>query len=237
MYSTTGQKPTTREKKMNTFTITVDTPQEEILNAESFTKGDLIKIKVPLYNHAERFIDKIGIVSFIYPGNMYVEVPEDNPESHNYPTTSIRVTSGVKLKEEDIVDTVSVVQFLKLTKMYRQILADADKAMLVISGRLITESQDRDWCDEFDNIIEEVNEELPSRFQLEARERDYNVTWTETYIVTVQRNEIVRTTCAETAVEMATDLESNVDSTELLDAVRYNNYEFNDADDYEAELT
>ena len=220
---------------MYTYTA-VETPQEEILNAESFTKGDLIKIKVPLYNHAERFIDKVGIVSTLSSSNMYVEVPEDNPASHQYPTTSIQVTSGVKVKEEDIVDTVSVVQFLKLTKIYREISVAADKAISVISSRLITESEDRDWCDEFDKIIEEVNEELPGRFQLETRERDYTVTWTETYVVTVQRNEIVRATNSETAIEMATDLESNVDSTELLDAVRYNNYEFNDADDYEVEL-
>ena len=221
---------------MNTFTITVDTPQEEILNAESFTKGDLIKIKVPLYNHAERFIDKIGIVSSIYISNMYVEVPEDNPESYNYPTTSVQVTSGVKLKEEDIVDTVSVVQFLKLTKMYRKIYADADQAMEIISRRLIEEAQDRDWCDEFDHIIEEVNEKLPSRFQLEARERNYNITWTETYTVTIQRHVNLDATSADAAHDLANDLQGEASQHDLEEAIRNGDFEYDVSDDYEIEL-
>ena len=142
----------------------------------------------------------------------------------------------MKLKEEDIVDTVSVVQFLKLTKMYRKIYADADQAMEIISRRLIEESQDRDWCDEFDNIIEEVNEKLPSRFQLDTRERNYNITWTETYTVTIQRHANLDATSADVAGELADDLRGEASNHDLEEAIRNGDFEYEEADDYEIEL-
>ena len=210
------------------------TTEEKIINSELITLGDIIKIKVPLYNHCERFIDKIGIVTAIQGSNITVEIPE--PDSSVYPTNSVLVVAGVKINPEDLVETVSTLRFLKLVKQYRQLSIDADKAVNVISDRLITESEDRDWCDEFDKIIEDVNQELPMRFRLRTRERNYNVTWTETYMVTIQRHANLTAANEDAAKDMATDLEGEAEFHEISESVRNHNYEFNDADDYEAEL-
>lgn len=210
------------------------TTEEKIVNSELVTLGDIIKIKVPLYNHCERFIDKIGIVTAVQGSNITVEIPE--PVSSRYPTNIVIVVSGVKINPEDLLETVSALQFLKLIRQYRQLSIDADKAVSVISDRLITESEDRDWCDEFDTIIDEVNEELPTQFQLRTRERNYNVTWTETYTVTVQRHANLNAANTDAAIDMATELEGEADYHELNEAVRNNNFEFNDSDDYDVEL-
>jgi len=210
------------------------TTEEKIVNSELVTLGDIIKIKVPLYNHCERFIDKIGIVTAVQGSNITVEIPE--PVSSRYPTNIVIVVSGVKINPEDLLETVSALQFLKLIRQYRQLSIDADKAVSVISDRLITESEDRDWCDEFDTIIDEVNEELPTQFQLRTRERNYNVTWTETYTVTVQRHANLNAANTDAAIDMATELEGEADYHELNEAVRNSNFEFNDSDDYDVEL-
>jgi len=210
------------------------TTEEKIVNSELVTLGDIIKIKVPLYNHCERFIDKIGIVTAVQGSNITVEIPE--PVSSRYPTNIVIVVSGVKINPEDLLETVSALQFLKLIRQYRQLSIDADKAVSVISDRLITESEDRDWCDEFNTIIDEVNEELPTQFQLRTRERNYNVTWTETYTVTVQRHANLNAANTDAAIDMATELEGEADYHELNEAVRNNNFEFNDSDDYDVEL-
>ena len=210
------------------------TTEEKIVNSELVTLGDIIKIKVPLYNHCERFIDKIGIVTAVQGSNITVEIPE--PVSSRYPTNIVIVVSGVKINPEDLLETVSALQFLKLIRQYRQLSIDADKAVSVISDRLITESEDRDWCDEFDTIIDEVNEELPTQFQLRTRERNYNVTWTETYTVTVQRHANLNAANTDAAIDMATELEGEADYHELNEAVRNGNFEFNDSDDYDVEL-
>lgn len=57
-----------------------------------------------------------------------------------------------------------------------------------IGERLITEATDRSWCSEYDGIIEDLNSELS--VELPSREREYRVTWTETFSTTVSaRNE------------------------------------------------
>lgn len=64
-----------------------------------------------------------------------------------------------------------------------------DKAMAIIGERLIQEAEDRGWCSEFDDIIEEVNESLASatgssRFQLPTREVEKTVRLMRRRIVT-----------------------------------------------------
>lgn len=64
-----------------------------------------------------------------------------------------------------------------------------DKAMAIIGERLIQEAEERGWCSEFDDIIEEVNTELGnatgnSRFQLPTREVEKTVVLRRRRVVT-----------------------------------------------------
>ena len=112
--------------------------------------------------------------------------------------------------------------------------AAAVKAIQIIGDRLIQESNDRNWCNEFDEIIDDVNRALPGWLQLPVREREYEVTWTETYYVTVSRSETVTARNAEHAVELIED-SGEADESDLRDAISYGNYEFSDDNgDYEA---
>ena len=119
-------------------------------------------------------------------------------------------------------------------KKYDDVRNDAVRAIAMIGERLITESNDRNWCGEFDGIIDDVNSALPDWLQLPVREREYEVTWTETYYVTVSRSETVTARNEEHAVELIEDC-GNASEYDLRDAISYGNYEFSDDNsDYEA---
>lgn len=47
----------------------------------------------------------------------------------------------------------------------------AHRAVGIIGQRLLDEADKRNWCDEFDTIIDEVNDELPSPFELPVRKK------------------------------------------------------------------
>jgi hypothetical protein len=107
-------------------------------------------------------------------------------------------------------------------------------AIRIIGERLIQESEARSWCSEFDQIISEVNDALPGPFMLPVREREYEVTWTETYTVTVNRSATFTATNEDEAVDYAKDYET-ADGDELVSAIRYGDWEFSDDNgDYEA---
>jgi hypothetical protein len=111
---------------------------------------------------------------------------------------------------------------------------DAYAAIEMIGQRLIRESENRGWCDEFDRIIDEVNESLPGPFALPVREKEYEVTWTETFTVTVHRSATYTAKSAEDAEEMAQ--EEDIDSSDLIDAIRNGNWESDYGDnDYEVQ--
>lgn len=79
----------------------------------------------------------------------------------------------------------------KLQVEFRDYKSQAQRAIYIIGERLLTEADDRGWCAEFDEIIDDVNANLPSYLQLPTRSKDYTVTWTETYTITVKRSECV----------------------------------------------
>jgi hypothetical protein len=60
----------------------------------------------------------------------------------------------------------------------RRDVADAERRhrddIAVIGERLIQEANDRDWCQTYDDIVDELNEKLT--FELPLRERDFTVT-------------------------------------------------------------
>ena len=101
-----------------------------------------------------------------------------------------------------------------------------------ISDRLNEEARIRGWCEEFNRIINETNDLLPV-YELEGGEREFNVTWTETYTVNVSRSGTYTAVDAEAAEEMAKEEDS--DSDQLMDAIRYGHYEFDQSDDFDVE--
>jgi hypothetical protein len=101
---------------------------------------------------------------------------------------------------------------------------DAYRAIEIIGERLLQESQDRGWCDEFDRIIDEVNESLPGPFALPVREKEYEVTWEETVTVTVSRSTLVTARNEEDAIEQVREGDE-VENHEVLEAVRDGNWE------------
>lgn len=122
-------------------------------------------------------------------------------------------------------------------KKYDDIRTDAMRAIAMIGERLITESNDRNWCSEFDEIIDDVNGALPGWLQLPVREREYEVAWTETYYVTVCRSTTVTARNEEQACEYVGDmgLVGEADDYEMRQAISSGNYEFSDDNgDFEA---
>lgn len=113
------------------------------------------------------------------------------------------------------------------------------KAVEIIGNRLISESDDRKWCEEFDRIIDEVNEMLPGSYQLPTREREYEVEWTDNVMVSVPRSATVRARNEEEAREMAQNEADSIDTGDVVDAVRYGTWEvdeYNDPDYYVTEV-
>lgn len=120
---------------------------------------------------------------------------------------------------------------------YDKAMDEARRAISAIGERLITESNDRDWCSEFDEIIDDVNGNLPGWLQLPTRERDYTVSWTETYTITVNRSTSVTARNEEQACNIAADsYVGEADDYEMRHAISCGDYEFSDDNgDFEAE--
>lgn len=115
--------------------------------------------------------------------------------------------------------------------------ADARRAIEIIGERLLREAETHGWCSEFDDIIDDVNSSLPNWLQLPTREREYEVTWTETYYVTVNRSTTVTARNEEHACDLVGDMGmvGEADDYEMKTAVNCGNYEFSDDNsDFEA---
>jgi hypothetical protein len=128
----------------------------------------------------------------------------------------------------------AVVREVRANARVDEVRQQAHDAIRIIGERLLQEADRRGWCDEFDQIIDEVNGELPGPYELPIREKEYEVTWTETFTVTVHRSATYTAKSAEDAEEMAQ--EEDIDSSDLIDAIRNGNWESDYGDnDYEVQ--
>jgi hypothetical protein len=66
-----------------------------------------------------------------------------------------------------------------------------ENALELISDTLNEEASERDFCSEWDQIVTSLNEQLPRTHQLTGRQREYAVSWTESYTINVERCETV----------------------------------------------
>lgn len=109
-------------------------------------------------------------------------------------------------------------------------------AIQIIGQRLIDESNNRGWCDEFDRIISDVNEDLPSWLELPVRQQEYIVSWVDYVTVTVSRSTSVMASSESAAIALAQEDDYGCDSSDVIEAVRCGNWESTDSDNYDAEL-
>ena len=122
-------------------------------------------------------------------------------------------------------------------KKYDQARDEAQRAIAMIGERLIQESNDRSWCSEFDELIDSANSNLPGWLQLPTREREYEVSWTESYTVTVSRSTTDTARDEEHACELVADMGivGEADDYEMRQAISFGNYECDDDNgDFEA---
>ena len=105
----------------------------------------------------------------------------------------------------------------------------------VVGERLIEESNDREWCDEFDRIISDINDQLHWDLQLPIRDKTYNVTYREEFTVSVERNMDIVAASEEDAIEQAKNEYDCADIYDIKNAVDCGDWSFIEADDYEAE--
>lgn len=121
-------------------------------------------------------------------------------------------------------------------RQYDEFRQQAYSALEIIGERLIQESEDRGWCDEFDRIISEVNESLPGPFALPEREKEYEVSWTETVMVRIDRSITVRARNVDEAMQTAPEEIDSISNSEVVDAVRYGSWEVDEYADHDYEV-
>lgn len=116
-----------------------------------------------------------------------------------------------------------------------EISEKAWKCLEIIGERLIQEAENRGWCEEFDRIIDEVNDELPGAFALPMRQHEYEVTWTQTVTVNVDMSATFTARSEEEAEEMARNWDDGIDSSAIIESIRNGNYEedYDGASDFE----
>jgi hypothetical protein len=127
------------------------------------------------------------------------------------------------------------IQANKWMQLHDEAKEQARRAISIIGERLIQESNDRDWCSEFDNIIETVNGQLPSWLELPVRKREYEVTWSEEYTITVHRSATVTARDEQDAIDIVEDWDE-ADSYEISEAVNRGDWSYvSDNGDFQAE--
>lgn len=207
----------------------------------TYTTGDKVKINYP----DSRLNGKIA--TYKYPsgeGISHLVLTEDGEETwvqtrflaphtdeqiNRYtPPPSYEV---LRSSHDDLMRQVAVLQ-AKVETLSTQV-ENGHKAVEIIGNRLISESDDRGWCDEFDRIVDEVNELLPGSFQLPTREREYEVEWTEYVTVQVSCSTTVRARNEADAIDMARNEFDGVHTTDVVDAVRYGNWEVDEYADHD----
>lgn len=102
----------------------------------------------------------------------------------------------------------------------------------VVTEALVEEAKRRGWCSEYEEFVDGVQSRLQVG-SMPAREQEYEVTWTETYTVTVSRSGTYTAQSEEDAIEVAKQ-EDTADRYMLKDAIDCGAFSFDDDEDYEA---
>lgn len=151
----------------------------------------------------------------------WVDIPSSARDPFCDPTSRIPVGNIVYRLANEILRANQLSDRISILNRQRE------AALAAIGQRLIDESERRNWCSEFDEIIEEVNAELPHGWELPTRKRSYEVEVTVTGKITTTTTVTVEATSEDEACDMVNeDTESHVDLDEVLtDASRNETFE------------
>lgn len=162
-----------------------------------------------------------------------IEFPGHGPAYFNLGDIARRtVEPVVEAASEPVVDR-EVENLRRRLAAAEANVAAGKEAIGIIGGRLINEANNRGWCSDYDRIIEDVNSEVASGWELPARNAEYEVTWTESFTVTVHRSATITARDEDDAIEIAQEYDT-ADRSMLREAISNGNYSHDESDDYEA---
>jgi hypothetical protein len=123
--------------------------------------------------------------------------------------------------------------------LFNDLKHQGKNALDTISGILNEEAEERDFCNEWDDLVERINGDLPRGFALTPRLQEFQVDWVDTYEVKVPRSWVIKARDEEHAIELTKEQEitGEAETEDIVNAVENNEYSFTDDDEYEAELT
>lgn len=108
-------------------------------------------------------------------------------------------------------------------------LADTQHDFHHVAESLLKEADRRGWCGEYDEFVDETEGGLRV-MTMPKREKEYTVSWTTTVLVSVPMSRTYTATSEEQAEQMARDdYYADVETQEILDAVRSGNWESDDS--------
>lgn len=123
-------------------------------------------------------------------------------------------------------------RLLEITERNNKFVDAAHRALQIVGQRLLDEAEQRGWCAEFDEIIDDVNSELPAGFELPTRVRNFVVEVTVTGTHTTTTTVTVEAKSEDEAQSMVDDdPDSYFDADEVLtDSVRYDAWDHTEAE-------
>jgi hypothetical protein len=98
-----------------------------------------------------------------------------------------------------------------------------------LGALLMREANNRNWCSEYDEIVSKANSNLT--YELPTRSKEIDITWTETYTVTVTRSATITTTDGSEESDAVSYMENEdpLDEADLISLLRENgSHEYDD---------
>ena len=105
----------------------------------------------------------------------------------------------------------------------RKTLEDYRADAKLISDRLISEANDRGWCDLYNEFVEEVNDRT-KYIKLETLEQEYTVKMDLTLEITTSVSVNIKATSEQDAIDMVEEKYSNSDLIEEAGDISYWDY-------------
>ena len=109
--------------------------------------------------------------------------------------------------------------------LYKTVCEQFTKALSLIGEKGAAASERYDWCAAYDEVIDEINEALPSEFQIPTREKEFELTASITVTLTMDCSASVTAKSFEDAVDaLKDDFDGYVD---VMQQMRDNHYSVN----------
>lgn len=173
---------------------------------------------VVLSDSGDRFVSGPGYVTLVVDTDIVEPVrPHEEPRI----ITELREEAATLKRELDRAN--------ERVEEFRTRASKWERDFMRYAERIMEEANDRDWCSEYDRIMQEISENLEIA-TIPERESEVDIEWDETYTVTVRRSGTVtlRAGYDESDIEDAArrlNGDSDADRSDVIEAVRNGNYE------------